>query len=113
MERILKLSSDYSDLQKRMLLWLFDNQGNISIHGLLKHQKGLLKITDTYSQMKYDIARDIDKLDIGRRGKEKIKKSFHPTFSNSFKALLKHEIVTEKCKLTQKGLEITEKFIED
>jgi hypothetical protein len=101
----------YSDLQKRILHWIFYNQSDISVHGLLKHQQGLLKITDTYSQMKYDIARDIDKVDFGRRGKKKIKKSFHPTFSNSFKALVKHEIVTEKCKLTQKGLEIVEKII--
>ena len=93
-----------------MLQWIFDNQRDISIYGLLKHQKGLLRITDTYTQMKFEVAKDINKVVKVKRGKEKVVKSFHPTFSKSFKALVKHEFVTDKCKLTQKGLEIVEKI---
>lgn len=94
-----------SELQTKIIKWLKKNQVDIQKDGILIYQNGHLEITDIYNKMKFDVAKEFGKVVKGRRKKQKIKRSFHPTFSNSFKALVKHGLVTKNCRLTQKGIE--------
>ena len=99
-----------SELQTRILKWLIENQVDVQKDGVLIYKKGKLEITDTYKKMKFDVAKEVGKVFEGRKKKEKIKRSFHPTFSNSFKALVKHGLVTKNWHLTQKGIEKSEEL---
>ena len=99
-----------SDLQIKIMKWLQENQADIQKSGLLSYQGGLLNIEDSYKRLKFDVAKEVGKVVKGRRGRERVKTSFHPTFSNSFKPLVKKRLVTPDCQLTRKGIELVAKL---